>query len=225
LTYTYSERNNIRKIMSTTFNISGSITTNDPISASYISASNIDGIVATASYALTGGVSGGSGGINGMAYFTASGTWTVPTGIQNVRVICIGGGGGAAPGPGGGGGGGYAEAVVSVSGFSTLPVTVGAGGGTLAAGGASGFLNVTASGGAAGVYGGAGNAAGGTGINATISVTGVTGNSNGGGVAGTLPWNWQLQTSLMAQSIYLNSIGGAGFGPMGSNNGAVVIYW
>ena len=70
--------------------------------------------------------------------FTASGTWTKPTNVDVVFVICVGGGGGGASSGsssyyGGGGGGGQVKSgYVSVSG--DVSVTIGAGG----AGGASG---------------------------------------------------------------------------------------
>lgn len=102
--------------------------------------------------------------------FSVPGTsnWTVPDGCFKARVRLWaggGGGGGGAPSAGvsyagtGGGGGGYAEAVVSVTPGSVIPVTVGAGGTAGPAqsaggtGGTSSFGAVlSATGGTRGVY-------------------------------------------------------------------------
>ena len=123
----------------TTFNITGSISTNDPISASYVAAANIDGIVPSASVAISASYAPSSGGgINGMAYFTASTVWTIPSGVSKIRIIAIGAGGGGAGGhfngvspvagttnTGGGGGGGYSQgSQPGASGGSGLVVVV-----------------------------------------------------------------------------------------------------
>lgn len=73
-------------------------------------------------------------------YFTASGTWTKPSGCTQAVVVVVGGGGGGAGGttsyqPGGGGGGTCIRFITSGLG-STETVTIGAGG----AGGISGAL-------------------------------------------------------------------------------------
>ncbi len=69
--------------------------------------------------------------------FTASGTWTKPTGCKRVRVRAIGGGGGGAGatatsaqscGGGGGSSGSYGEAVFDFTSTSSLSVTIGAAG-------------------------------------------------------------------------------------------------
>lgn len=72
--------------------------------------------------------------------FTASGTFTVPTGVSKIDIFCVGGGGGgggglasnslAAWGAGGGGGGGYTatKTNISVTAGSKYSVTIGAGG-------------------------------------------------------------------------------------------------
>jgi len=170
------------------------------------------------------------GGINGIAYFTASATWTIPNGITKVRVIAIGGGGGGATGAAGGGGGGYAEDVVDVSSYSTLPVTVGSagaqyvGGSNGGDGGDSGFLNVTASGGKGAIAGGA-TTNGGIGVSATLVGRGGYGDNLGGGVAGNLPWVFPLPTSVLNTSINLNTIGCGGYGNATASYGAVVIYY
>ena len=78
-------------------------------------------------------------GINGVAEFTSSTTWTVPSGITKIRIQMIGGGeggasnglyGGAACGTTGKGGsaGGYVHTVVPVIPGETLTIVVGSGG-------------------------------------------------------------------------------------------------
>jgi len=73
--------------------------------------------------------------------FTASGTWTVPSGVTKIQVVAIaGGGGGAGSVSNGTGMGGYAGSaeikILSVSSGETLTITVGAGG----SGGAQGSV-------------------------------------------------------------------------------------
>jgi hypothetical protein len=64
--------------------------------------------------------------------FTASGTWTCPTGVTEVEYLVVGaGGGGGCNGGGGGGAGAYRTATgFSVTAGTTYTVTVGAGGAT-----------------------------------------------------------------------------------------------
>src|SRR3990167_2065866 len=131
-----------------------------------------------------------------MQVFTASGTWTKPTGVTNVIVKVVGGGGGGGGvsngagelAGGGGGAGGYAEAEVVVSGNVT--VTVGAAGSASSgvAGGVggnssfAGAVTVTANGGSGGALGGSDEAetAGGNGgatTNGDLAITGKDGES------------------------------------------------
>lgn len=93
--------------------------------------------------------------------FTASGTWTRPSGCTRVLVKVIGGGGGGAGYCESGGGGGYAEQVVDVTAISSVAVTVGGAGGGVgyyAAGGGGGtssfgsFCSATGGAGANSVY-------------------------------------------------------------------------
>lgn len=82
---------------------------------------------------------------NGMAVFTANGTFTVPANSSTVFVECFGGGAGgggstsASTTGGGGGGGAYASSSVSVTPNGTVTITVGTGG-------AGAALNTTATG-------------------------------------------------------------------------------
>jgi len=79
--------------------------------------------------------------------FTASGTWTKPTGTQYIVVEVIGSGGGGAGADtntsrtgGGGGGGGYSRIAIDATALANQTVTIGA----LGAGGASGANDGTA---------------------------------------------------------------------------------
>lgn len=71
------------------------------------------------------------GQINTIITYTASGTWTAPTGITSVTVTCLGGGGaggGASGNPatgGGGAGGSCVTSVLTVAPYSVYVVTVG----------------------------------------------------------------------------------------------------
>jgi hypothetical protein len=173
------------------------------------------------------------GGINGMAYFTASATWSIPDGVTKVRVVAIGAGGGGCAGSLGGGGGGYAEDVVSVAGFSTLPVTVGtggaagAGGGAGSEGGSSGFLNITASGGRGQLTNNT-DGKGGSGSNAMIITIGQRGDDQGGGSAANLPSVSYIPTNAQAAGSQ-NFIGHGGYGNSGVSpggiSGSVTLYY
>lgn len=129
--------------------------------------------------------------------FTGNGTFTIPSGITQVKVTIVGGGGGGAGSAGGNagsGGGGGGTAIVWLTGLTpgnTITVTVGGGGGGGAGGGAnngnpgnassisSGSQTITTVTGGAGGAGtaGAGNngGAGGSTTNATIGISGQAG--------------------------------------------------
>ena len=138
--------------------------------------------------------------------FTASGTFTVPTGVTKVRVICTGGGGGGAgsnyaynsafAGGGCGGAGGTAIGVYAVTPGGSYVITVGTGGsaGTGAspptsgtAGGSSSFSSFcSATGGGGGVIasGAGAGGAGGTGTGGFYNINGGYG-GDGQGAVGT----------------------------------------
>lgn len=99
--------------------------------------------VLCAASALSGQPSPFPSGGNGTQTFNATGTFTVPTGVNRVWVQVWGAGGGgaggaAANGGSGGPGGGYAELPCAVTPGSAIAVTIGAGG----TGGAVGVVGV-----------------------------------------------------------------------------------
>ena len=88
----------------------------------------------------TGNGSSGPSGV-GQSLFTSSGTFTVPSGVTKMAVLCVGGGGsggwdsggsstGYVTGGGGGGGGALAWANINCTAGQTFAVTVGSGGST-----------------------------------------------------------------------------------------------
>lgn len=82
--------------------------------------------------------------LNGVQDFTASGTWTAPSGVSRVIVQLWGaGGGGGFAGfinnAGAGGGGAFASAVLTVTPGSTYSIAVGTGGGGETTGGSTTF--------------------------------------------------------------------------------------
>lgn len=110
-----------------------------------------------------------SGGLGGMQVFTANGTFTIPSGVTNVKVTIVGGGGGGASGSsaGGGGGAGGGACIKFLTGLTsgnTLSVTVGSAG----SGGSSGYYN-------SGGTGGTSSVASGTQTITTLSATGGAG--------------------------------------------------
>lgn len=143
---------------------------------------------------------------NGIAVFTANGTWTVPDGVVQAFVEVYGGGGGGGRlatgvGPSGGGGGGLARKRVNLVGVTSVAVTVGAGG-------SGGVLDGDAGGGGGtssfGAFCSAAGGAGGT----------VNGNSAPGSVGSGGDLNWTVGNGGVAvrnaQDTGLN--GGAGGG-------------
>ena len=131
--------------------------------------------------------------------FTASGTFTVPSGVTQVSVVCIGGGGGASGSPGtslysgaGGGGGGLAYGTFSVTPGESLTISTGPGGAgasdTNSGGdGASSSISrgaqtlLSAGGGGGGINGGPGNTSTGTGgAYGSYGGIAVGGGGNGG---------------------------------------------
>ena len=153
----------------------------------------------------------------GDAEYTSTGsyTWTVPAGVTNVSVVCIGAGGGGGLGNSGQGGGGGALAyrnAISVTPGTTGTLTVGSGGGLSGNNGTSGgsssftYATITTTAGGGGGGGGTGTASGGSGGGGgTRSGTNDGGGNVGGG--GTDPGNF-------------GGPGGGGAGGYSGNGGA-----
>lgn len=115
--------------------------------------------------------------------FTASGTWTKPTGCTRAYVQCVGGGGGGAGGTSsfpqaGGGGGGMAEMMRDVSAVTSRTVTIGAGG----AGGVGGGSGNPGGDGGTTSWGSDVVAAGGTGATSSNGFPGTGGIGTAGNV-------------------------------------------
>lgn len=145
-------------------------------------------------FATAGGAAGGMGG----QVFTSSGTFTIPSGVEKLKVTVIGGGGngggttGTNSAAGGGGGGLAIKYLTGLTGGNTLNVTVGTAANTSSvASGTETISTVSATGGAsvAGnntVTGAAGGAGSGGDINQSGGGGGIgaAGASNGGGGGG-----------------------------------------
>jgi len=97
--------------------------------------------MAVGAFSNTQGTGGSSGTLTAtLRQYTSSGTWTKPTGLKFIEIICIGGGGGGATGGrqasgvasrggGGAGGGGYTYRILLDADLSsTEAYTIGAGG-------------------------------------------------------------------------------------------------
>lgn len=136
---------------------------------------------------------------HGSQLFTASGTFTVPTGVAWIEVEVLGGGGsGGGVGAtgsaaGGGGAGGYSKVFANVVPGTEITVTVGAGGAAAGSGGGnpggtSSFGSINSAtggqgGGGAGAQGGIGGVGSGTGA---VNGTGAPGSPGVTGLSGTL---------------------------------------
>lgn len=166
--------------------------------------------------------------------FTASGNWTVPSGVSLAFVLCVGGGGGGGgsggatdagglSGSGGGGGGGVGSLVqgfVSLGGLGTVPVKVGQGGAGGAAGGstsdgspgsgggASSFGGLVACGGGLGGGGGSYNYNGATGMSCAPAAGALGG--GGGGLPGGGPSKSGVPADAPQYSVYGGGGGGGG---------------
>jgi hypothetical protein len=78
--------------------------------------------------AILAGYGGAGATFTVIQTFTASGTWTCPTGVTEVEYLVVAGGGGGSDGGGGGAGGFRTGTGLAVTGGTTYTITVGAGG-------------------------------------------------------------------------------------------------
>lgn len=131
-------------------------------------------------------------GLFSQTNFTASATYTIPSGVTAIKVECWGAGGGGGSrtttGRGGGGGGGaYASSIIAVSPTTVCTINVGTGGNAGASGGASSFimngLTLVSAIGGSGVA--SNTTTGATGGLATSSVGSIKFNGGNGGTANT----------------------------------------
>jgi len=174
--------------------------------------------------------------LTGKQEFSASGTFTVPAGINYVLVEMWGGGGGGnayyvPASQKGGGGGGYIRATVPVTPGQSIPVTVGLGGagnkgsGSGATGGASTFGNtlLVAKGGTGGLipYHGGTPGVGGSVTGGILSFPGFNGSSPAGGSSGS----GMIYSGPMAP-VYGNGGNGAGeYVGEDGQPGYVIVRW
>lgn len=151
--------------------------------------------------------------------FTASGTWTKPTGLDDDTMVLVelwgaGGGGDSSVGGGGGGGGGYMRGRFRLADLaSSISVTIGAGGAVSTNGGNTTFGSLLTA------YGGRrGNGANGGGGAGALSYPSSTTNIAGriGGGAGSTA---SATSGSDATNEYGGGGGSAGGGTGGSGNG------
>lgn len=118
--------------------------------------------------------------------YTSSGTFTVPAGVNSVRVLCVGGGGGGCSGHQGGGGSGYVNTgTISVSPGQNISITVGSGGlGAQAVVSTNTVIGITPGGSSS--FGGSVTANGGL-VVTGVNQTGNNGGSGGGGACNSGP--------------------------------------
>jgi hypothetical protein len=131
------------------------------------------------------------GGIISITSYTATSTWTKPSGCTSVLVKMVGGGGGGAGYCESGGGAGYCEKVIDVSAVASVAVTVGGGGASVNyyaagnGGGTSSFGSYCSASGGSGANVGGSHAGGNAGIGSSGNINlygGVgTGHANNGG--------------------------------------------
>lgn len=146
-------------------------------------------------------------GFTHMTVYTASTTWTKPTGISKVRVRLVGGGGnggsvsGTEGGMGGGGGGGYCEKIADVTATTSVQLIVGGIGGT------SSFGNFCS---ATGGSTGGGSAAGGSGGAGGVGSLGDINLAGQGGGAGSVGYGSPSNTISGSGGNSLLGGGGAG---------------
>ena len=181
------------------------------------------------------------GGLASVQVFTASGTWTKPSGINLVRVQLVGSGAGGRNWGPAGGAGGYSEKLIDVSSIASETVTVGAAPTGQTAGNTSSFgSHLSATGGAA--PSGTGNGGlGGTGTGGDINIDGGGGwtsgntspyNSNSGGISYFGGGGAATQTGPTSPVNVTNGAWGAGGGSthngytaMPNPRSGIVIVW
>lgn len=193
---------NIGAATGTSINLSSSTTINGAIdddTMATASASTVATSESIKAYVDTQ-VAGAGGGLQSVQVFTSSGTWTRPSGITKVFVLCQGAGGGGGGAfsteaiAGGGASGGLGQKLVDVSAIPSVTVTVGSGGAggvgdnNGSTGGTSSFgAHVSATGGVGGIRtnstgqtGGSGTGdtgpLGGTATGGDVNVAGNSGN-------------------------------------------------
>ena len=177
-----------------------------------IKSSNItDGTIVNADVSASAGItasklSGVESGLTSVQVFTASGTWTKPTGITKIIVEVQGGGGSGSRHTTGanvcsGAGGGYGQKFLDVTDIDTVTVVVGAGGASQTSadtagvdGGLSSFIKATGSGSFTDIVGNGGTGGiisgwgagpiGGTGTGGDINMQGGRGWMGGDGTNG-----------------------------------------
>lgn len=174
--------------------------------------------------------------------FTASGSWTAPTGVTRVYVVVAGGGGGGGGGagscnpPGGNGGfGGVSVGIMTVVPGTAYTVTVGAGGsgGVTGTNGVAGNTSsfgalMSATGGARGLASGGGDGLPGSGSGGNLRNLNMSSSPippfNGSGFrsGGTAAVAWS--TSL-ANSAGAGGLGGPTANGNGGVNGIVYLQW
>jgi hypothetical protein len=137
----------------------------------------------------------GGGGTPTAQVFTASGTWTKPSGVTKVKVIVTGGGGGGRSGSSSGGTGGTS----SFGAYNSAIGGSGGGGGDPAAGGAGG----TSTGGNINIPGGTGH-------------TGMLGGVGGGG--GASYWGGGARSGTGTSSVTSTTYGAGGGGGYGDGS-------
>ncbi|WP_438859650.1 hypothetical protein [Achromobacter spanius] len=153
---------------------------------------------------------------------TATGNWTVPTGIYWISAEAWGGGGGGGGigssggiGGGGGGGGGYARGKFSVTPGQVIACTIGAAGGAGGGGGAGGNGGTT-------TFGTLLTAIGGTGGRPNDTGNGGVGGTGSGGAFATSGGSGSAASSATGgaggSASFGGAGGGAGVGPSSNGN-------
>jgi hypothetical protein len=161
-----------------------------------------------------------TGQLQGVQYFTASGTWTRPTGVNSVIFVCTGGGGGGggsatsggtqASSGGGGGAGGWAQL------YKTAPAT---------------SYTITLGTGGTGVSASTGNNGTATTVGAILTCNGGSGGTSStasnqpqvavGGVGGTATsGDLNITGAIGVPGVVIENASGNAVGALGGNGGA-----
>jgi hypothetical protein len=177
--YWYSGKISVSRLYNTALSLTDVVRNYNADAANFSKTPTVDGITYTYEGVIVNNVAQTSAAIDqgvciSITQFSATGTYTAPTGCTRVLVQLVGAGGGASGYCESGGGGGYAEGMFPMTAGTAVTVTVGSGGTAVSYNGVGGTGGTTS-------FGSYLSATGGTGANSYYNHAGGYGGVGAGG--------------------------------------------